>query len=187
MDMDRHGASMRASACLDGRAGTLFQPGFAGHYRIECIATDGAVKWTDEVHNLVVNSGLDDILERYWKGSGYTAAHFIGPTDGGPTIAATDTIAAHAGWLEVTAYSEATRQNLILGSVAGQSVDNSASLAVFTANGPATIGGIFIATDSAKSGALGALISVGAFSGGDRAVTSGDTLNITITNSATAV
>lgn len=155
-----------------------------GHYIIECFRADGTLRWKDEVHNLVVNTGLDDILDKYWKGSTYTASHFVGLTDGTPTIAAGDTMASHVGWVEITAYSEAVRQTLTLGAVASQSVDNSASKAVFSINGTTTVGGLFLSTDNTKGGTTGTLISAGAFTGGDRSVASGDTINATVTNTA---
>lgn len=158
-----------------------------GHYIIECFRPDGTLKWRDEIENLVVNTGLDDILDKYWKGATYTASHFIGLTDGSPTIAAGDTMASHAGWTEVVAYSEGVRQTLTLGAVASQSVDNSASVGVFSISGTATVGGLFLTTNNVKGGATGTLVSVGAFTGGDRLVASGDTINTTVTNSASAV
>ena len=47
-------------------------------YDVECISVDGTVKWTDKIENIVVNVGLDDVLEQYFKGSAYTAAHYVG-------------------------------------------------------------------------------------------------------------
>ncbi len=69
-------------------------------------------------------------------------------------------------------------------TVASQSVDNSASKAVFSINAGATVGGMFITTDNTKGGTTGILISVGAFTGGDRTVASGDTINATATLTA---
>lgn len=139
------------------------------------------VAWRDTVQNLVVNTGLDDYLDKYYKGAAYTASHFVGLTDGTPTVAAADTMASHAGWAVVTDYSESVRQTLTMGSVSGQSVDNSASKASFSINGTATVGGAFVTTDSTKSGTSGTLVGAGAFTGGDKSVTNGDTLNVTIT------
>lgn len=136
-------------------------------------------------HNIVVNVGLDDILDKYFKGSAYTAAFYVLLTDGTPTIAAGDTMASHAGWVEVTAYSEATREALVLGSVASQSVDNSASKASFSINSDTTvIGGGAVATASDKGGSTGILYGAAAFTAGDKSLDNGDTLNVTITLTA---
>ena len=153
-------------------------------YQIECIDSTGKLKWSDVVENLVVNVGLNDVLDKYLKGSAYTAAFYVGLTDGTPTVAAADTMASHAGWIEVVAYTEAVRQTLTLGTVASQSVDNSASKAAFSINGTATVGGAFVSTDSTKSGTAGILYGAGAFTGGDKAVSNGDTLNVTVTCTA---
>ena len=157
-------------------------------FEVECVGPDGKVKWTDTFENLVVNAGLDDSLDKHLKGSatGKRPRIMIFLTDGTPTPAAGDTMASHAGWAEVTAYSEATREVLTLGTVTSQSVDNSASKASFSINGSATVGGAFVTDTSTKGGATGILYGVGAFTGGDRTVANGDTLNVTVTLTAAA-
>ena len=156
------------------------------HYIVECIGPDGKLKWTDEFDNLVTNEGLNDNLDKYLKGSTYTAAFYVGLTDGTPTVNAADTMSSHAGWTEVTDYSESTREALVLGTVASQSVDNSASKASYSINATATVGGAFITTVNTKGGTTGILYGVGAFSGGDKSVGNGDTLNVTVTCTAAA-
>lgn len=155
----------------------------ANFLRFECFDRHGRLKWIDEVQNLVVNEGLNDLLSKYFKGSGYTAAWFVGLTDDTPTVAAGDTLASHAGWAEANPYT-GNRKTLTLGSVASQSVDNSASPASFAITGSDDVGGAFIA--SVNSGTSGILYGAAAFSGGDRAVVSGDTLNVTVTLTAAA-
>lgn len=157
---------------------------FKNTYLFECYDSSGNLKWTEEVKNLVVNVGLDDILDKYYKGSTYTAAHYVGLLSGTPTIAAADTMASHAGWTEIVDYSESVRQTLTLGTVSSQSVDNSASKAAYSINGTATIGGAFVTTDSTKSGTTGTLVGAATFTAGNRSVLSGDTLNVTVTLTA---
>jgi hypothetical protein len=129
-----------------------------------------------------VNAGLNDLLTNYFKGSSYTAAFYVGLKDSG-TIAAGDTMASHSGWTEDANYSNSTRPALTLGSVASQSVDNSASKAVFNINGSTTIYGAFVTTNSTKSGTTGTLYGAADFSS-SRSVINGDTLNVTITLTA---
>jgi len=155
-------------------------------FEVECYDKDGNLKWRDTIKNLVVNEGLDDALDKYFKGSSYSAAHYCGLTDGTPSFAAGDTMSSHAGWTEVTGYSESVRQTVTWGSVSGQSVDNSASKASFSINASVTVGGAFISTDSTKGGSTGTLYGGGAFTGGDKSLTSGDTLNVQVTASASA-
>lgn len=155
------------------------------HYQVECVRAGKAI-WVDEFDNLVVDAGLNDSLDKHLKGSSYTAAWYVGLTEGSPTFAAGDTMGSHAGWVEEQDYSEAVRQTLTLGAVAAKSVDNSASKAVFSINGAATVGGAFVVTNSTKGGATGTLYGGGAFTGGNRSVISGDTLNVTVTCTAAA-
>jgi hypothetical protein len=171
-------------------AGAGVAPAFqiGTHYKIECFDKHGKFKWVEEFDNIIPNVGLDNVLQEYLKGSGYTAAFFIGLTDGTPTVAATDTMASHAGWTEVTAYSQTDRQDLILGTVSGQQVDNTASKGVFTINADnTTIGGAFLVTDNTKGGASGVLYSVAAFNAADKQLDNGDTLNCTAIATAASV
>jgi len=161
--------------------------GLTTHYEVECLDGNGEQKWLAEFDNLVVNEGLDDAIDKYFKGSSYNAAFYVGLTDGTPTVAAGDTMAGHAGWAEVANYSEGTRPSLTLGSVASQSVDNSASKASFSVTASVTIGGCFVSTNSTKSGTSGTLYGGGAFSGGDKSADNGDTLNVTVTLTASAI
>lgn len=108
---------------------------------------------------------------------------FVG-LKGAGTIAAADTMASHAGWSEITAYSQTTRPALVLGSVASGSVDNSASVAVFSINGTATVAGAFVCNLANKLG-TGLLYGAGDFATA-RDVFSGDTLNVTATASITS-
>jgi len=145
------------------------------------------LKWAEQFENLVVNAGLDDSLDKHLKGSSYTAAFYIGLTDGTPTPAAADTMASHAGWTEVTAYDEANRVTLTLGSVSGQSVDNVGNEADFTISAnDTTVGGAFVTTANDKGGSTGTLYGVGAFSAGDKTLDDNDTLQVTITCTASA-
>jgi hypothetical protein len=153
-------------------------------HMVRCIAPDGRLKWRERVHNLVVNAGLDDLLDKYFKAAAYTAAWYVGLTDGTPSIVADDTMASHPGWEEITAYDEAARRTLVLGAVSGQSVDNSASKAAFTMSAAATVGGLFLCTDNTKGGASGTLYGAVAFAGGDKSVDDNDQIIVTTTLTA---
>jgi len=153
-------------------------------YTIECIGVDGQVKWTEDFHNLVTTAGLNDLLTQYFKGSAYTAAFYVGVTGATPTFAAGDTMSSHAGWTESSAYSQATRPALTLGTAASGSIDNSASKAQFSINADTTIGGAFLVTNSTKGGTTGTLYGAGAFTEGNRIVKIGDTINVQATLTA---
>lgn len=158
--------------------------GISHHYHVVCRGADGKIKWEDHSDNLVVTTGLNDILDKYYKGSTYTAAHYVGLKLTGSVVAG-DTMASHAGWSESTAYSQANRPTLTMGTVTSGSVDNSASKATFSINGTATITGAFVATNNTKGGTTGTLIGATDFST-SRSVINGDTLEVTVTASLTA-
>ena len=151
-------------------------------YRFEAKDADGNVLWTEECENLLTTAGATDLLAKYLKGSAYTAAWFVGLKAAG-TIAVGDTMASHAGWTEVTAYSQATRPALTLGTPAAGSVDNSAAPAAFSINGTTTIAGAFVASDSTKGGTAGVLYGAADFASA-RSMFNLDSLNVTVTLTA---
>lgn len=158
-----------------------------GVYKVQCHDAQGNLKWEAEAPNLVVNGGLQDMNAKYFTGSAYTAAWYLGLYGSGSTNnpAASDTMSSHAGWTEVVAYSQATRPACTFGTptTANPSVaTNSASPATFSINGTTTVGGAFLTSNNTKSGTTGTLFSAADFSSpGDRSVVSGDTLSVTYT------
>ena len=160
--------------------------GFKHIWEIEHRGTDGRLLDYDMVKNITVNVGLNEILDKFWKGSSYTAAYFLGQTEGTPTFAAADTMSSHGGWVEDAGYTESVRQTITLGTVASQSVDNSASKAVFTANGAQTWGGGFISPSSTKSETASVLIGGTAYSA-DKVLADTETLTVTVTLTASSV
>ena len=154
-----------------------------GVFYFTCYDKDGNLKWEDKAKNLVVNQGLQDMNDKYFKGSTYTAAWYIGLIQGPQplTLAAADTLASK-GWTETTAYS-GNRKAATFGTATTADpsvIDNDASQAQFTMNGTVTVGGAFLA--SVDTGTSGILFSEADFeSPGDRAVVSGDILNVKYT------
>jgi hypothetical protein len=154
------------------------------HYHVECRDKDGNLKWEEEFTNLVVTTGLNKYLDATLKTGLASPSWFVGLITGpgaGNTYVIADTMTSHAGWAESSAYSNATRPAFTPGAIAAGSVDNSAAKASFTINATATIAGSFMADNSTKGGSTGTLLGEGNFTGGDRAVVNGDTLNVTIT------
>jgi len=176
-----------ASSSLTAGSSAAESASAKGVYKIQCHDAQGNLKWEDEAPNLVVNVGLQDMNAKYFTGSAYTAAWYIGLYGAAASNnpAAGDTMSSHAGWTEVTAYSQTTRPACTFGTptTANPSVaTNSASPASFSINGTTTVGGAFLTSNSTKSGTTGTLYSAADFSSpGDRAVVSGDTLSVTYT------
>jgi hypothetical protein len=158
-----------------------------GVYKIQCHDKDGNLKWEDEAPNLVVNEGLQDMNAKYFTGTTYTAAWYLGLYGSGATNspAAGNTMASHGTWTEVTDYSQATRPACTFGTptTANPSVaTNSASPATFSINATTVVGGAFLTSNNTKGGTTGTLYSAADFSApGDRSVVSGDTLSVTYT------
>ena len=178
-------------------AGLVAKTGFnekiqaGGVFHVQCLDKDGNLKWEDEMHNLVVNEGLQNMNTEYFKGSTYTAAFFLGLITGpgsGTTYAAADTLASHAGWTEYTDYS-GDRKAVTFGTATTADpsvISNSASPSSFTiSGGGGVVAGAFLCT--VTSGTSGVLFSEADFqSPGDRTVVAGDTLNVTYTFSLDA-
>ena len=184
-------ADMTVSASAQRGAAIGAGKGLKTHYSVEAHDPQGRLKWRDEFDNIVVTAGLNDSLDKHFKGSNYTAAWYVGLLSATPTVDPTDTMASHAGWTEVAAYDELVRQTLTLGAVAGGSVPNTAAKAVFTISTDSTdIGGAFVSDGSAKTPAAGhntgVLYGAGAFTAGNKSLDDGDTLTVTIALTATA-
>jgi hypothetical protein len=172
--------------------GTVESTKGGGVFTVECHDAQGNLKWVAEKHNLVVNVGLQDMLTKYFTGSSYTAAWYVGIYGEGAlnTPAAGDTMASHAGWTEVTAYSQATRPAAVFGTATTANpsvITNATAPATFSINGTTVVGGAFLTSDNTKGGTTGVLFSAADFQApGDRSVVSGDTLTVTYTYSQTA-
>ncbi len=162
-----------------------------GVYTVECHDAEGNLKWEETTHNLVVNQGLQDMNTKYFSGSSYTAAWYLGLITGpgsGTSIAAADTLASHAGWTEFTNYS-GNRKAVTFGTATTADpsvIDNSGAPSQFTiTSSGGVVAGAFLC--NAASGTSGILFSASDFqSPGDRTVVSGDTLTVTYTFSLDA-
>jgi hypothetical protein len=134
----------------------------------------------------VVNQGLQDMNSKYFSGVGYSSTWFLGLVEGpgsGTTFAAADTIASHAGWTELVPGTDYTgdRKAVTFGTATTADpsvITNSAAPSSFAmlVNGT-VVAGAFLC--SVATGTSGILFSAGDFTGGDKTVDNGDTLNVT--------
>jgi len=163
-----------------------------GVFTVQCFDKEGKLKWESKSPNLVVNVGLKDMNDKYFTGSAYTATWYVGLYGPASTNdpAAGDTMASHAGWTEVTDYSQAARPDCSFGAATTADpsvITNSSSPASFSINDTVTVGGAFLTSDNTKGGTTGILFSAADFQApGDRAVVSGDTVSVTYTFSLDA-
>jgi hypothetical protein len=153
----------------------------AGFFTVWCVGPDGTEKWRDEIHNLITTVGKNDFLDKYLGGSGYTQTFRMGLKGVGTAIAA-DTQASHASWSEVGLANAPTytgnRKSVTMGGSSG-GVSTSPTQA-FAITSPGTVAGCF--TNNGGSATIdnttGVLFSAGDFTGGNKVVSSGDTINV---------
>jgi len=164
-----------------------------GRYEIECIGADGKLKWRDTIENVVCTVGKNLALDTFLAGSAYTVT---GPYMGlisstsYTAVAAGDTMASHSGWLEAGGANAPTysgnRGTAAWSAASAGSKALSAALA-FAITGTGTVKGAFLVFGSGavntKDSTAGTLWSAGTFTGGDKAVVSSDTLNISYSSS----
>lgn len=180
------GSSVGSRSAVHGvLAAAAMAAAFTGHWDVVCRDKDGHEKWRDTIENIVVNEGLNYALDAALSGGTPDTTWFIGLMSATPTVAAGNTLASHAGWTEVTAYSEVNRVAWVDGGVSSQSVSNAASPAIFTINADTTdVGGAFLA--GVNTGTAGILYAAGAFSAGNKSLDTSDTLEVTFTATAAA-
>jgi hypothetical protein len=167
--------------------------------------TSGAAAVTGTSTSFANGDNGSDILI---VGAGAAGADFFGTVSGNPGSTTALTISSNAGttvtgagyaiepraadtmssksFNETAPYSNATRPAAVFGSVASQSVDNTASPGAFTINTTGRVYGCFLSTNNTKSGTTGTLYGGGLFTT-SRQVFTGDVVNVnlTLTNSAT--
>lgn len=147
-------------------------------------------KWTEIRKNLVVTGGKNDLLDKYFGGSSYTAAWYLGliSSVSYSAIAAGDTMASHAGWTEAGPtnapnYSNGTRPAISFSAASAGSKASSSAVSFTFSNG-GTIKGCFTTSNSTKDGTTGILYNAVLFTGGDRAVVASDVVNVSLTYTA---
>jgi hypothetical protein len=168
--------------------------------RLEAIPRELA--WRDSwAPNLVTTEGKNAALTHVLKGSSYTASNTLGLIEdtGYSAVAAGNTAANITavgggsptnGWNEAPVGTLATRGTPSFGTAGSGSLATSSAVAL-SIIATDTIKGAFLLIRSGAGTAPtttvgntnGALYSAGLFTGGDRAVANGDTLNVTYTAS----
>lgn len=162
-------------------------------YTIECVAPDGTLRWREVTRNTVTTEGKNDLLTKYFKGSAYTAAWYclLISSVSYSALAAGDTAAqinGTNGWKEANTgagantptYSQSNRPALTFGTASAGSLATS-SASAFSITGTGTIKGAGCVSTNTIGGTTGVLYNIALFSGGDRAVINGDTVNVSAT------
>ena len=158
-----------------------------GRFGVECIGSDGKLKWRDTIENLVCTKGKNDILDKYLDLSAASAKHLGLKGTGTPNVA--DEMTSHATWLEVGLANPPTYtgdRKVPAFSAAGSGSKATSSALSFAITGTGTVSGCFIVMggSATKDTTTGVLYSAGNFTQGDKAVSNGDTLNVSYTATA---
>jgi hypothetical protein len=150
MTIEKSKSSETVAGAVERKTGFVEGMSAGGVFTVTCYSSDGEQKWVDIAPNLVVNTGLQDMNSKYFTGSAYTAAWYIGLVNGtsaSTTFSGGDTLASHAGWTENSSYT-GNRKAVTFGSATladPSNINNASSTASFTMNANATIAGAFVA------------------------------------------
>ncbi len=157
--------------------------GIGNPVRVE-LYREGSLIEVRDTFNDITDAGKNSLLDVYFRNQTQIAAWYIGLVDNASysAFAAGDTMSSHAGWIESTAYSDSTRQQWVTTAASGKSITNS-SVATFNINGSGNMKGIFVVSNSTKSGTTGTLWATAPF-GSVLPVANGDQLKITYTVNA---
>ncbi len=137
----------------------------------------GILLGTERIKNGVTIEGLNDLLGVGFRAQSQHSNWYFGLISGAaaPTLLESDTMASHAGWSEITDYTESARLAWVPVQSADKVIVNTAYPA-FTINATVSVAGAFIASSSTKGGSTGVLWSTGLFANGTAAKESGDVL-----------
>jgi hypothetical protein len=160
-----------------------------GHYTATCVAPSGDIKWTDEFDNVVTTLGVNLMFnvalastQSYnvtgpFIGLFSTAGYTTGPSSG-------DTMASHGGWAECgssLAPGFSARSSVVMSTASSAAISLSAA-AAFSITSSGNVKGAFLVYGSGATNVIssntGTLFSAGLFTSSDKAVSSGDTLNV---------
>jgi hypothetical protein len=194
-NIDKFGMGDSVDASVTRNAGSGEEFGLNGVYTFTCYDQDGNVKWVDGFENLTTNVGRQNLLNSYFANTGGGAVVMGLMTNNAVPAsipAYTDTQASHTGWFEAGGTNAPTytapRQtpSFSTASNANPSVLSTSTPVVFAMTSSGTVTGAFIniGGSSTIDNTTGTLFSAGNFTAGSKTVTSGDTINVTYTLSA---
>lgn len=165
-----------------------------GRYHVECRGPDGALKWEDDIENVVCTEGKNFALDQILGGTAFVAAYLgLISSVSYTAVAATDVMAQIAGtngWREAgttnapqwTTPASGARGTPSFSAAAAGSKATSAAV-TFTISTAGTIKGCFVVIGTGavatNLSTAGRLLSAGTFTGGDKVVGNGDTLSVT--------
>lgn len=174
-------------------AGSNEESKIKGVYIAKCFDKNGKLKWEDKIHNVITDVGANQLLDSAF-GSGPVAGPFLGLISSvGYSVAPAvgNTMASHTGWNEAgngvnypnwsTPASNA-RATIAFSAASGRSKALSSVASFVIATNGGTVKGCFIVFGTGavatNASTAGVLFSAGLFSGGDKVLQVGDTLQV---------
>ena len=161
--------------------------GAHGHFEITCMDPDGNVKWKEDFDNVVCTAGKNYMLTEAFVTANAIVGPFVGliSNQSFTAVAAADTMASHAGWVEAgsanTPTYSGTRITPAWAAAAAGNIAFSAN-ANFSITGAGTVAGCFIVYGTGASSTIantsGTLWSAGLFTSGNKAANNGDTVSV---------
>jgi len=191
-DVERVRMSDRADATIE-RGGAIGEElRWGGVFDVTCFGPDGVEKWHDTIVNTACDEGVRLAFDTILAGSAYTV---VGPfmglisSVGYTAIARTDTLAnTGRGWTEAGSTNAPTftapRKTMTPWNAASGSPPSKAltSALAFAITSSGTVKGAIVIYGAGSNNSIlnsgGQLLSAGLFSGGDKIVGNGDTLNV---------
>jgi hypothetical protein len=128
--------------------------------------------------NGITTPAINDLLDDYFSNGTTPTAWYIGLIDntGFSSVSASDTMSSHAGWTELTGYSESTRPAWGPGNAAG-GIKTNASPVIFTATSDIVVAGHFTVSNNTKGGSTGVLWNTAVFTS-EKSVSVGQRLRV---------
>lgn len=154
-----------------------------GHFHTECYDKYGNLKWEDYADNIVVDEGLNAIMDIMFGGGTQITTWYCCLFENDFTPDGDETYAV-PGYTESTAYDESTRPEYDESAAVSGMITNSASKATFTINATKTIYGASIVggggspTTKGNTAGGGTLFCAARFTS-SRSVEDDDVINLT--------
>ena len=154
--------------------------GIGGNFNYICYDKEGNLKWKETAKNGATTLGLNYVLDAGFHGTTPVTTWYCGLITTGSALTADDTLASHSGWTEGTDYT-GNRKEWTEGAASSKSMTNAVTMDYAISN-TMTVKGSFLC--ASETGTGGILFCTALFTGGDQAVSNGDTLKVTYTLSA---
>ena len=156
----------------------------SGEFRkaLDSLVFGGGLRWRAAWQNLVVNEGLDHLLDVTLSGGTQDTSWWVGLLAASPTPLGSWT-ATEIGTNDFVTYDEATLFTYGDNAVSSQSIANGTSADFTISSDTQTIGGAFLIQDTTKATPAGTVYAAGAFTSpaGNKAADTGDVLQVTAT------